>query len=129
VEAVTESRMFAFEDLQVWQKAVDFAETVVKTIDDFEAPRKHYRLIEQLEAAATSIAMNIAEGKGRYSKKEFIHFMYIARGSLFETITLLTIIQRIGWISEEKLKKIKIAGEEITKMLNSLIKTIKSNTS
>jgi hypothetical protein len=61
VEAVTESRMFAFEDLQVWQKAVDFAE--------------------------------------------------------------------IGWISEEKLKEIKSAGEEITKMLNSLIKTIKSNIS
>ena len=129
MEAVTDGRMFAFEDLQVWQKAVDFAETVVKTIDDFEAPRKHYRLIEQLESAVTSIAMNIAEGKGRYSKKEFIHFMYIARGSLFETITLLTIIQRIGWISEEKLKEIKITGEEITKMLNSLIKNIKSNTS
>jgi four helix bundle protein len=129
VEAVTESRMFAFEDLQVWQKAVDFAETVVKAIDQFEAPRKHYRLIEQLESAVTSIAMNIAEGKGRYSKKEFVHFMYIARGSLFETITILTIIQRIGWISEEKLKDIKSAGEEITKMLNSLIKTIKSNIS
>ena len=125
---MNDERMFAFEDLQVWQKSVDFAEMVVKTIDDFEAPRKHYRLIEQLEAAAKSIAMNIAEGKGRYSKKEFIHFMYIARGSLFETITLLTIIQRIGWISEEKLKEIKIAGEEITKMLNSLIKTIKSKT-
>jgi four helix bundle protein len=129
MEAVTESRMFAFEDLQVRQKAVDFAENVVKAIDQFEAPRKHYRLIEQLESAVTSIAMNIAEGKGRYSKKEFVHFMYIARGSLFETITILTIIQRIGWISEEKLKDIKSAGEEITKMLNSLIKTIKSNIS
>ena len=112
----------------MWQKAVDFAETVVKAIDQFEAPRKHYRLIEQLESAVTSIAMNIAEGKGRYSKKEFIHYMYIARGSLFETITLLVIIQRIGWISEEKLKEIKSSGEEITKMLNSLIKTIKSKT-
>ena len=129
VEAVKADRMFAFEDLQVWQKSVDFAEKVVKTIDEFEAPRKHYRLIEQLESAVTSIAMNIAEGKGRYSQKEFIHFMYIARGSLFETITLLTIIQRIGWISEEKLNEIKIAGEEISKMLNSLIKTIKSKNS
>jgi len=125
---MNDKRMFAFEDLQVWQKAVDFAETVVKAIDQFEAPRKHYRLIEQLESAVTSIAMNIAEGKGRYSKKEFIHFMYIARGSLFETITLLVIIQRIGWISEEKLKEIKSADEEITKMLNSLIETIKSKT-
>lgn len=63
-----QSRGFAFEDLMVWQKAVDFAENVIKLIDNWDAPRKHYRLIEQLEAASTSIAMNIAEGKGRYSR-------------------------------------------------------------
>ena len=41
-------RMFAFEDLLVWQKAFDFAEAVIKTIYEFDAPRKHYRIIEQL---------------------------------------------------------------------------------
>ena len=89
-------KLFSFEDLKVWQKAVDFAEIVIRAIDAFDAPRKHYRLIEQLESAATSPAMNLAEGKGRFSKKEFVHFMYIARGSVFETITLLIIIHRIG---------------------------------
>ena len=59
--------MFAFEDLLVWQKAIDFAEAVIKTIDDFETPRKHYRIIEQLESAAISVSSNIAEGKGRFS--------------------------------------------------------------
>jgi four helix bundle protein len=58
-----QKRIFSFEDLKVWQKAVDFAEVVVRAIDDFDAPRKHYRLIEQLESAATSPAMNIAEGR------------------------------------------------------------------
>jgi hypothetical protein len=51
-------RMFAFEDLLVWQKAIDFAEVVIKTIDEFEAPRKHFRIIEQLESAAISISSN-----------------------------------------------------------------------
>ncbi|WP_198145915.1 four helix bundle protein [Desulfonatronovibrio magnus] len=118
--------MFAFEDLKVWQKAVDFAEVVIKTIDSFDAPRKHYRLIEQLESAATSPAMNIAEGKGRYSQKEFVHFLYIARGSLFETITLLIILQRLGWITHKDLQGIKVLAEEIAKMLNSLINSIKN---
>jgi four helix bundle protein len=118
--------MFAFEDLLVWQKSIDFAEAVIKTIDDFEAPRKHFRIIEQLESAAISVSSNIAEGKGRYSKKEFIHYLYISRGSLFETISLLILIRRLAWISEGKLVELKLLGEEITKMLNSLIKSVKS---
>ncbi len=120
-------KLFSFEDLKVWQKAVDFAEIVIRAIDAFDAPRKHYRLIEQLESAATSPAMNLAEGKGRFSKKEFVHFMYIARGSVFETITLLIIIHRMEWLSDDKLDEIKTMGEEITKMLNSLIKSVKNS--
>ena len=120
-------RMFAFEDLLVWQKAIDFAEVVIKTIDEFEAPRKHYRIIEQLEASAISVSSNIAEGKGRFSKKEFVHYLYIARGSLFETVSLLILIRRLTWISEDKLLELKSLGEEIAKMLNSLIKSVKIN--
>lgn len=117
--------MFAFEDLLVWQKAIDFAEVVIKTIDEFETPRKHYRIIEQLEASAISVSSNIAEGKGRFSKKEFVHYLYIARGSLFETVSLLILIRRLTWIAEDKLAELKSLGEEIAKMLNSLIKSVK----
>ena len=84
--------LFSFQKLVVWQKAVVFAKNVITTIDELNTPRKHYRLIEQLESAATSISMNIAEGKGRQSTKEYIYFLYIARGSLFEVITLLVIL-------------------------------------
>ena len=120
-------RMFAFEDLLVWQKSIDFAEAVIKTIDQFEAPRKHYRIIEQLEAASISVSSNIAEGKGRFSKKEFTHYLYIARGSLFETISLLILICRLQWIEQKTLLELKLLGEEIAKMLNSLIKSVKNN--
>ena len=77
------SNLFSFQDLKVWQKSVLFSEEAIRAIDEINAPRKHYRLIEQLESACTSVAMNIAEGKVRQTTKEFIQFLYIARGSLF----------------------------------------------
>ena len=54
-------QILAFKELQVWQKAVDFADKVLELIDLLETTRKHYRLIEQLESAVTSISLNIAE--------------------------------------------------------------------
>jgi four helix bundle protein len=117
--------LFSFQDLKVWEKSVVFAEEVIRTIDEINAPRKHYRLIEQLESASTSVAMNIAEGKGRQTTKEFLQFLYIARGSLFEVVTLLIIFQRVGWLEVEKVTKFQRLAEEITKMLNSLIKSMK----
>ena len=116
---------FKFKELKVWQKAVSFATKVIRAIDDFDTPRKHYRLIEQLEAACTSVAMNIAEGKGRQTTKEFIQYLYIARGSLFEVITLLTILQNLNWVTPEKASDFQKDAEEITKMLNAMIKAMK----
>ncbi len=118
---------FSFEDLEVWQKAIDFAKLVIDLSEEISTNRKHYRLIEQLEAASTSVALNIAEGKGRYSKKEFIQFLYIARGSLYETITLLIIFHKKNWIDDTQLEEIKSFGDEIGKMLSSLINSIRKS--
>ena len=57
---------FAFKELKVWQKAMLFADKVMDIPASFPSTRKHYRLGKQLESASTSIAMNIAEGKGRF---------------------------------------------------------------
>jgi four helix bundle protein len=84
-------------------------------------------LIEQLEASSTSIASNIAEGKGRYSKREFVQFLYIARGSLYETVTLFILFHKNRWVDDTQLDKIKAAGEEIGKMLSSMITSIKNS--
>jgi len=116
---------FSFEDLDVWQKAVDFANEVISVVDKLNTDRKHFRLIEQLESAVTSIAMNISEGKGRFSKKEFTQFLYIARGSLFETITLIEIFKKRGWIDSAQYNSLRNKGNEIGKMLSSLITSIK----
>jgi four helix bundle protein len=120
-----EERLFSFQDLKVWQKSVSFAEQVIRTIDELDTPRKHYRLVEQLESAATSVAMNISEGKGRQSTKEFIQFLYISRGSLFEVVTLLMILERVGWIVREKVAMLEGLAEEIAKMINALIKSMR----
>jgi four helix bundle protein len=120
---------FNFEDLEVWQKSVEFAKIVIDLAEKIHTDRKHYRLIEQLESASASIALNIAEGKGRYSKKEFIQFLYIARGSLNEAITLLIIFHKNNWIGEKQLDKIKSFADEIGKMLSSLINSVKNSMS
>ena len=116
---------FSFENLEVWQRAVEFAEAVIVLSEKWQTRGKHYRLLEQIESAATSVSMNIAEGKGRYSKKEFVHFLYIARGSLFEVVTLLVIIERLKWIDSTDLEKIRNDAQIIGKMLTSLVNSIK----
>ena len=121
----SDENLFSFQDLKVWQKAVDFAELVIRAIEELDAPRRHYRLIEQLESASTSVSMNIAEGKGRQSTKEFIQFLYIARGSLFEVVTLLIILQKVGWIEAKRIMEFQQMALDITKMLNSLMKSMR----
>jgi len=121
---MAELEQVAYKDLQVWQKSMEFANQVIQLIDCLDTPRKHYRLIEQLESAVTSVPMNIAEGKGRESKKEFIHFLYIARGSIYETLTLLEIFQRQGWLDQVRYMRLESSAIEIIKMLKGLIKAI-----
>jgi four helix bundle protein len=120
---------FAFEELEVYQRALQFSVAVVKTVDKVETPRKHFRLIEQLEASCTSVALNISEGKGRYSKKEFEHFLYIARGSLYETVTMLQIFKHLTWLDNESYMRLYAEAEEISKMLSGLIKSLSANSS
>ncbi|MEA3326755.1 MAG: four helix bundle protein [Chloroflexota bacterium] len=113
-----------YKDLLVWQKSLSFADQVFDLIDHLKTSRKHYRLIEQLESAVTSVPMNIAEGKGRNSQKEFMHFLYIARGSLYETLTLLEIFKLRSWITNDQFDNFEMKSNEIAKMINGLIRTI-----
>ena len=118
---------FAYEDLDVWHKAVDFSVSVINLVDSLDTSRKHFRLLEQIEASSTSISTNIAEGKGRFSKKEFVHYCYIARGSLYETITFLEIFKRVGWISESDIIPLRKEAISIASMIKGLINSIKKS--
>ena len=127
ISSAMEEIRFNFEELEVWLKSVDFANEVINAIDEttLSGGHKHYRVVEQLEAACTSVALNIAEGRGRNTKKEFIQFLFIARGSLFETITLLVIFQRNKWITEDQLRSLRQVAFRINKMIMSLISSLK----
>jgi len=68
--------------------------------------------------------MNIAEGKGRESKKEYVRFLYIARESIYETLTLLEIILRKGWIQSDTYQSLENDDLEVIRMLKGLINEI-----
>ena len=118
---------FGYEDLEVWNRSVNFAVSVIDLIEKINTSRKHYRLFEQIEASSTSIAMNLAEGKGRFSKKEFVQYCYIARGSLYETMTLLEIFKRKKWISNSDYLDFDSDGKEIASMIKGLNKFVAQN--
>ena len=116
--------VFPFETLDVYQMAVDFADYVLGLLGRIPL-NKHFRLISQTEGAVVSVSQNIAEGKGRFSKKEFIQFLYISRGSLFETITLLEIFRRRKWIGDSDFASLKMKAIQLGKRINSLINSLK----
>ena len=103
---------------------MNFADKVISVTEKLNSNRRHFRLIEQLESCSTSISLNIAEGKGRNSRKEFIQFIYIAIGSLYETITLLNIFHKREWINNEELQTLEEEGIEIASMIKGLINSI-----
>jgi four helix bundle protein len=126
-KTVINEEKLPFEDLEIWQEAVNFADQCLDVMERINANKKHYRLIEQMEGASTSPALNIAEGKGRFSKKEFVQFLYISRGSLFETITLLEIFRRRNWINDSELNRLRRSAIQLSKRISSLINSIKNS--
>ncbi|MFH1868728.1 MAG: four helix bundle protein [Candidatus Omnitrophota bacterium] len=116
---------FIFEDLDVWKIAVDFTEKVYVVSKDFPKDEK-YGITSQLRRASLSISLNIAEGKGRYSNKEFRQFLLIARGSLYETITLLKICLRLGYIKDTQQNDLIKDCEKIQSKLGGLLNYLKT---
>ena len=116
--------VFPFEKLEIWQLAVDLSDYVLGILESFPT-NKYIRLVSQMEAAVCSVAQNIAEGKGRQYKKEFIQFLYIAEGSLFETLTLAEIMRRRGLMEDDHVEKIKKQAENIDRKLHGLINSLR----
>jgi four helix bundle protein len=116
--------VFPFENLDVWQLAVDLADYVLELLEDFPT-NQHLRLVGQMEAAVTSPAQNIAEGKGRQYKKEFIQYLHIAQGSLYEVVTLNEVFRRRKLFSQEDAQEVRNRCEQIDRKLNGLINSLR----
>ncbi|MFH1371477.1 MAG: four helix bundle protein [Planctomycetota bacterium] len=111
---------FMFEKLEVYQKAIDFADRITRLTEQF--PRGYYFLIDQLNRAAMSISTNIAEGNGRFTKADRRNFFTIARGSVQECVPLLELCLRRGFIKEEVNNRFRNELEVLAKMISGLIK-------
>ena len=116
--------IFAFETLEVWQQAMKLVETIYHISSTFPT-QEQFGLTSQLRRAAISIPLNIAEGKGRYHKKEFIQFLYNARGSLYETVTLLKIALNLHYLTEKQQQDLLQVVREIMSKLSGLINSLK----
>jgi four helix bundle protein len=110
---------FIFEKLDVYRKAIDFADKVCELTKDFL--KGNYYLVDQLNRASLSISTNIAEGNGRYHKADRVNFFRIARGSAFECVPILEICKRKKLITEDMNEALKKEIEDICKMLSGLM--------
>jgi four helix bundle protein len=110
---------FMFENLQVYQKAVNLADQIAVAAEKF--PRGYYYLVDQLNRAALSIATNLAEGNGRFTKADRRNFFTIARGSTQECVPLLEIAKRRGFIADAQHAQLRTELEVIAKMISGLI--------
>lgn len=111
-----------YKELIVWKKSIDFAVEIYELLKGFPKAEM-WGLCSQLQRSSSSVAANIAEGAGRNSNKEFIHFLSIALGSLYETDTFLTVAQKIGYITDTKFESLSQSIGELDKMIKGLQKS------
>ena len=113
-----------YRDLKVWEKSIDFAESVYLLSDEFPASER-FGLTSQIRRSAVSVAANIAEGAERHGEREFLQFLGIASGSLAETSTFLILAQRLGFAEPEKIRQVQAQGDEIGRMLSGLKRSLR----
>lgn len=118
--------MFGFEKLEVWQKAIDFADLIYASTRHFPTDER-FGITNQLRRASVSISSNIAEGSARGSKKDFARFLEIAGGSTFEVVSQSFIARNQGFFSEEQFEHVYAGAEEIGKMLSGLRRSLVGN--
>jgi four helix bundle protein len=115
--------MFNFEKLEVWQKAIVFADHVYDQTRAFPADER-FGLTNQMRRAAVSISSNIAEGTSRTSKVDFARFVEISTGSLFEVVSQSFIARRQGFMTDAQFQTLYAAAEEQSKMQSGLRRSL-----
>lgn len=112
----------SYRDLIVWQKAIAMVTHIYRATQSF--PRQEtYGLTSQIRRSAVSVASNIAEGQGRLSRREFHHFLGVARGSLIEMETQMVIAENLGFLSKADTQKLSDASGEVSRLLHGLMQS------
>lgn len=112
-----------YQDLRVWKLAMQMAGEIYKATEHFP-DREKYGLISQIRRAAVSVPSNIAEGKGHRSDREFLHFLYHARGSLFEVETQLLLGRQLNYITEKETSELQLTIAATARSLTGLINSL-----
>jgi four helix bundle protein len=116
----------SYKELRAWKQAVDLALEVYRLTEGF--PRSElYGLTTQIRRSAVSVPSNIAEGKGRFSDREFALFLRHARGSLLELETQLFIAGKLGYLSIKVAESLARDTEQLAKALNALLNVVSGN--
>ncbi len=114
--------------LNVWSDAVDLAQQIYKVTERFPS-NEQFGLTSQVRRAAVSIPSNIAEGAARQTKKEFLNFLHIAKGSLSELDTQLEIVRRLEYLDQARWEALDERLEWIDRMLSGLVRSLRRRNS
>jgi four helix bundle protein len=117
----------SYRDLMVWQKAMRLAAEAYR-LGRLLPKAEEYRLTSQLLRAAASVPANIAEGHARGTRKDYAHFISIARGSLAETETILLSLVDVDLLTHEQVRAALELSSETGRMLNGLLARLRNTT-
>jgi len=115
---------FRFQDLKIWQLAIEIAEELFDIADDL-GRRRLYRFADQLRGAGMSMSNNIAEGCGSDSQKEFKQFLNVARRSTFENANILILLQRRKLMSQDSLERLLTKLDSLCRQITSFQNSLK----
>ena len=111
-----------FEEIKAWQKSQDLSVELYRLFGSCQ----DYGFRDQICRAAVSISNNIAEGFERDTSKDFIRFLYIARGSSGEVRSMLYLAVRLGYLDEQTFESLKAQVEEVSRMIKGFINSIQT---
>ena len=113
----------SYRDLEVWQRGMTIVERVYALTATFP-PEERFGLVLQLRRAAASVPANIAEGRGRATRKDYARFLRTARGSLFETETHVEVARRLGYGSPVAYQELGTLLESESRQLLALVRSL-----
>jgi four helix bundle protein len=113
-----------YENLDAWKESLELS-IMVHEITEYFPPKEEHRLIDQVIRSVNSVSSNISEGSGLGTNKQFIRHLKIARGSLFETKSLMTIAHRLNYLNDSDENDFKKQSNLVGKLINGLINYLK----
>ena len=119
-----DKKISSFEDLVVWQKSIELVK-LIYFLTSKGIFFKDFGFREQIRRAVVSISTNIAEGFERFSRKEYVHFLTIAKGSAGEVRSLLRIAFELGYLNSPQYEQARTSVVEVSRFLSNQIQSLK----